>query len=72
VSPLFVLDFVLAFAADNFIPKTNIGKKTLINVMEKYLESLTKWLKKSGLKVNNNKTNCVCSIKMIPPNLNHL
>jgi hypothetical protein len=56
VSPMFDIDFFLSFADDTFIRKTNICKKTLIEDIEKSLESLTKWLKKSGLKVNNNKT----------------
>jgi hypothetical protein len=56
VSPMFDIDFFLSFTDDTFILKTNICKRTLIEDMEKSLESLTKWLKISGLKVNNNKT----------------
>jgi hypothetical protein len=56
VSPMFDIDFFLSFVDDTFIPKTTICKRTLIEDMEKSLESLTKWWKKSGLKVNSNKT----------------
>ena len=56
VSPLFDLEFMLAFADGNFIPKTNQSKTEIILDMERALESITKWLMDSGLKVNNVKT----------------
>jgi hypothetical protein len=56
VYTLFDLDFLLGFGDDNFIPKTQICKITLIKDVEKSLESLTKWLKKSRLKAKINKT----------------
>ena len=65
VSPMFDIDFFLSFADDTFIPKTNICKKTLIEDMEKSLESLTKWLKKSGLNRITTKLSFVFSIDMI-------
>jgi hypothetical protein len=46
----------LAFADDNFIPSIHYSNGRLIEDMEKALESITKWLKKSGLKVNSAKT----------------
>jgi hypothetical protein len=56
VSPLFYLEFLLAFADDNFIPITNQSKSEIILDMERTLKSITKWLANSGLKVNNVKT----------------
>ena len=44
------------YADDNFIIRINNNLSMLINDMEKSLEAITKWLKKSGLKVNENKT----------------
>jgi hypothetical protein len=52
---IFDLDYMLAFADDSFILKINDSKVALINDMKKAFESVTKWLKKSGLKVNNAK-----------------
>jgi hypothetical protein len=46
----------LAFADDNFIPRINYSKVGVIEDMKKSLENITKWLKKSGLKVNSAKT----------------
>jgi hypothetical protein len=56
VSRMLKIDFFLSFMDDTFIPKSNNCKSTMIKDMEKSIESLTKWLKNSGLKVNNNKT----------------
>ena len=56
VSPLFDIVPILAFADDSYDVKTNKNKNTLVEDMKKSLESITKWLKKSGLKVNNEKT----------------
>ena len=56
VSPIFDIDFALAFADDNFIPKINTCKIDLVKDMEKSLTAVTKWLKESGLKVNDSKT----------------
>jgi hypothetical protein len=52
VSPLFDIVPVLSFADDSYNISTNVNKNQLIKDMEKSLESITKWLKKSGLKVN--------------------
>ena len=56
VSPMFDKHFLLAFADDTFIPKFNTSLPNLIESMEKTIEAITKWLKKSGLLVNEAKT----------------
>ena len=56
VSPMFDKHFLLAFADDTFIPKFNTSLPNLIESMEKTIEAITKWLKKSGLIVNEAKT----------------
>ena len=52
VSPLFDLEKMSNYADDNFIIRINKFLPELINDMEKSLEAIPKWLKKSGLKVN--------------------
>jgi hypothetical protein len=47
------------FADDNFTVCWNSDKNELIKDLEKELETLTKWLSDSGLKVNENKTELV-------------
>ena len=56
VSPLFDLAKMTKFADDNFIIKYNKYIPNLINDMKKTLEMIIKWLKDSGLKVNDSKT----------------
>ena len=56
VSLLFDLTSLTNFADDNFIIEFNSKVNILIIDMEKKLEMITKWLKESGLKVNENKT----------------
>ena len=56
VSPMFDLEELSAFADDTFIPMSNTSLTKLITDMEKKIEAITKWLKKSGLIVNQNKT----------------
>jgi hypothetical protein len=48
-----------SFADDNFTVCWNRDKNELIKDYEKDLETLTKWLHDSGLKVNENKTELV-------------
>ena len=43
------------YANDNFVIKSNKKKATLVKDMKKSLEAITTWLKKSGLKVNDDK-----------------
>jgi hypothetical protein len=56
VSPLFDLLKLTNFADDNFVIRWNKCMTALISNMEKDLEIMTKWLKDSGLKVNESKT----------------
>jgi hypothetical protein len=56
VSPIFDIVPILTFADDSYITVSNCNKEELIKDMEKTLEAITKWLKKSGMKVNNKKT----------------
>ena len=56
VSPLFDLEKMINYADDNFIIRSHVNLDHLITDMKKSLEAITKWLKKSGLKVNDEKT----------------
>ena len=56
VSPLWDVIPCLSFADDSYLLKSNKVLPQLIKDMEKSLEAMTKWLKKSGLKVNEAKT----------------
>jgi hypothetical protein len=49
VSPLFDITPVLSFADDSYNVRTGVDKKSVIEDMEKSLEAIVKWLKKSGL-----------------------
>jgi hypothetical protein len=49
VSPMFDKHFLFAFADDTFIPKFDTSLPNLIKSMEKTIEAITKWLKKSYL-----------------------
>ena len=52
VAPLFDITNFSNFAADNFALSFNSNKQTAISDMENKLKLITKWLKDSGLKVN--------------------
>ena len=67
VSPLFDLEKMTNYVNDNYVIRCDKYVVGLINDMEKSLEAITKWLKKSGLKVNESKPKYVCSIEMIQP-----
>jgi hypothetical protein len=56
VSPLFNIVPVLSFADDSYEIIINKNKNQLMLDMEKSMDSITKWLKKSGLLVNDPKT----------------
>ena len=56
VSPLFDLLRLTNFADDNFVIRWNKCMTALIKDLEKDLEIMTKWLRDSGLKVNEEKT----------------
>ena len=55
VAPLFDLADMTKFADDNFVIKFNKFMPQLLNDMKKTLEMIIKWLKDSGLKVNDAK-----------------
>jgi hypothetical protein len=59
VSPVFDLLTMSSFADDNFTVRWNKDKSELIKEMENDLDTLTKWLSDSGLKVNESKTELV-------------
>ena len=56
VAPLFDLQKLSNYADDNYIVRWNKCIESLIIDMKKSLEAITKWLKESGLKVNESKT----------------
>ena len=56
VSPLFDLEAFFAFADDIFIPREGTIRQDLIEDMAKSLMAISKWLKQSGLKLNEEKT----------------
>ena len=67
VSPLLDLAKMTLFADDNYIIKTNCNLEVLINDMKEVLEMITKWLKDSGLKVNDTKTEaCLFNVRDHP------
>ena len=55
VSPIFDLEKMSNYADDNYVIKWNNKIEALID-MQKSLEAITKWLRDSGLKVNETKT----------------
>ena len=56
VSPLFELADIINFADDNFVIEFDLNVNALIINMQKRLEMIVKWLKDSGLVVNEKKT----------------
>ena len=56
VAPLFDLEKLSNYADDNYIVRCSTNITELIIDMKKSLETITKWLKDSGLKVNEIKT----------------
>ena len=56
ISPLFDIEDLFSFADDNFIPKSNSSMLNLVNEAETTLETITEWMRHSGLKVNESKT----------------
>ena len=68
VSPLFDLTDISNFADDNFALTWSRNKQNAIDLMETKLLIVTKWLKGSGLKVNEQKTElCHFYRKDTPP-----
>ena len=56
VSPLFDLKALTNFADDNFVIRSNINLQALVAELENDLKVIVTWLRDSGLKVNENKT----------------
>ncbi len=56
VSPMFDNNFLVSFADETFTPRLSKSLQELVEEIEITIESITKWLKKSGLVVNNAKT----------------
>ena len=68
VSPLFDLDDLVNFADDNFCVEWNKSLPLLVINLEKRLEMITKWLRDSGLVVNESKTEaCLFHTQDQPP-----
>ena len=59
VSPLLDLRKMTLFADDNYIIGSNPNLKALIEDMKQSLEMITKWLRDSGLKVNDSTEVCL-------------
>ena len=56
VSPLLDLEKIILFADDNYALEWNKNKDVLLSDMQRKMERVTKWLRDSGLKVNEAKT----------------
>jgi hypothetical protein len=56
VSPIFDLKLLTNFADNNFVVRCNINLQALITELEDNLELIIAWLRDSGLKVNEKKT----------------
>ena len=68
VSPLFDLAKMTLFADDNYVLEWNKSVNQLIIDMQRKIELITKWLRQSGLKVNDSKTEaCLFHRKDHPP-----
>jgi hypothetical protein len=53
---MFDLEFLFSFADDMYVPKVNCLLPELIKDIEKSLEAITKWLRDTGLIINQSKT----------------
>ena len=68
VSPIFEIKDRFAFADDTFIPRIGNNMDVLIEVMERSMEKIITWMKHSGLKINENKTEiCVFHKSNVAP-----
>ena len=70
VSPLFDICQLTNFADDNFCLEWNTDLELLIVNLEKKLEMITKWLRDSGLVVNESKTEICLFHKKDQPSVN--
>ena len=56
IRPLYKIEKITTFADDNYAVATGKNKKTVLEELKKKVEIIIKWLKDSGLKVNESKT----------------
>jgi hypothetical protein len=56
IAPIFDIENLHAVTDNLFMPRWKASLSNLILEMEKSVEPITKWLRKSGLKVNDGKT----------------
>jgi hypothetical protein len=56
VAPLFDIEFILGYPDNTFIPRMGDSLSMLITDLEKFLAAIMKWLRKSGLMENRDKT----------------
>ena len=56
IRPLYDNEKITTFADDNYIIERHQNKNTALKILGKKLERIVKWLKDSGLKVNETKT----------------
>ena len=67
VSPLFDLEELVKFADDNFIVRWAESIDEVKAKMELSLDTIIKWMKASGLKVNEDKTELCLFYRTMPP-----
>jgi hypothetical protein len=60
---MFDMEYLVTFADDTFIPRIGKSLSVLIEDIKKSLKALKKCLKDSGLKVLNQRQNCIFSKK---------
>ena len=56
IRPLYKIEKITTFADDNYAVETGDNKDSVLEELEKKLKRIIKWLKDSGLKVNETKT----------------
>ncbi len=64
IRPLYKITKATTFADDNYMVKFNKEKKMALEELKKELEKIIKWLKGSGLKVNEKRQSCAYFIEM--------
>ena len=56
IRPLYELEKLTTFADDNYVVETGQNKSSVLKTLENKINQILKWLKDSGLKVNESKT----------------
>jgi hypothetical protein len=56
IKPLYDIEKITTFADDNYVVSWSTKKENALEILRKKLEKILKWLKDSGLKVNESKT----------------